>query len=231
MPHALNSHDLPKRFRRVVDAATALAVALALTPAVHAQTSTWGLTNRYIFQGGVSGPDGGTPYGGLILGTDGNYYGTTWYGGTGGGTVFKVTPAGAESVVYAFSGSQDGQLPSKLVQGADGNFYGTAYWGGGSNGYGIIFKVTPNGVETILQSLTNNGGPTNPGTGLTLGADGNLYGTSTGGGSNGQGTFFQITRAGALTVLYSFGGSAGGRPADSRSRRRLLRNHSSRGNG
>jgi uncharacterized repeat protein (TIGR03803 family) len=186
---------------------------LLLTSVVNAQTQPWGLTNVFIFQGGISGPDGGTPYDGLILGSDGDYYGTTWYGGTGGGTVFKVTPSGTESIVYAFSGSQDGQLPSKLVQGADGNFYGTTLWGGGPNGYGIIFKVTPSGEETILQSLTNTGGPANPGAGLTLGADGNFYGTSTGGGASGQGTFFQLTPAGLLTVLYSFGGASGGSPA------------------
>ena len=190
-----------------------LGAAVALTPAAGAQSQAWGFTNLYLFQGGISGPDGGTPYGGLILGTDGNFYGTTWYGGTGGGTVFKVTPTGTESIVYAFSGSQDGQLPSKLVQGPDGNFYGTAYWGGGTSGYGILFKVTPTGEETVLQSLTNTGGPANPGAGLTLGADGNFYGTSTGGGVSGQGTLFQMTPAGALTVLYSFGGTAGGRPA------------------
>lgn len=191
-----------------------LAVAVTLTPSVHAQTQTWGLTNLYIFQGGISGPDGGTPTGGLIIGSDGNYYGTTLYGGTGGGTVFKVTPSGTESIIYAFSGSQDGQLPSKLVEGADGNFYGTAYWGGGTSGYGIIYKVSPTGEETILQSLSNtNGGPANPGAGLTLGADGNFYGTSTGGGESGQGTLFQLTPAGVLTVLYSFGGAAGASPA------------------
>jgi hypothetical protein len=105
---------------------------LLLTPVVHAQAQTWGLKNVYIFQGGIGGPDGGTPYTGLILGSDGNYYGTTWYGGTGGGTVFKVTPTGTESLVYAFSGSQDGQLPFKLIQGADGNLYGATLWGGGT---------------------------------------------------------------------------------------------------
>jgi uncharacterized repeat protein (TIGR03803 family) len=193
--------------------AVILGVALAFASGARAQAQTWGLTNRYIFQGGISGPDGGTPYGGVIVGSDGNYYGTTWYGGTGGGTVFKITPAGTESVVYAFSGSQDGQLPFTLVQGPDGNFYGTTLWGGGANGYGIIFKVTPGGEETILQSLTNtSGGPANPAAGLTLGADGNFYGTSSGGGASGQGTFFQITPAGVLTVLYSFGGAAGASP-------------------
>jgi uncharacterized repeat protein (TIGR03803 family) len=191
-----------------------LGIMLAFAPVVHAQTQTWGLANLYIFQGSISGPDGGTPTGGLIIGSDGNYYGTTLYGGTGGGVVFKVTPAGTETIVYAFSGSQDAQLPSKLVEGTHGNFYGTAYWGGGTNGYGIIYKVTPSGKENILQSFSNtNGGPANPGAGLTLGADGNFYGTSTAGGTTGQGTFFKMTPAGKLTVLYSFDGASGGSPA------------------
>lgn len=204
---------LPSYLRRACNTITACAC-LTLTMQAHAQTETWGLTNLYIFQGGISGPDGGNPTGGLILGNDGNYYGTTWYGGTGGGTLFKVTPEGAESIVYAFSGSQDGALPSKPIQGADGNFYGTAYWGGGPNGYGIIYKVTPSGEETILQSFSDtDGGPANPGAGLTLGADGNFYGTSTRGGTFGQGTIFQMTPAGALTVLYSFSGTDGATPA------------------
>jgi uncharacterized repeat protein (TIGR03803 family) len=188
----------------------------AITLCANAQTtvSTWKLTTDYLFQGGISGPDGGTPTGGLIVGADGNYYGTTLYGGTGGGTLYKVTPTGTESIVYAFSGSQDGQLPSRPVQGPDGNLYGTTYWGGGSEGYGIIYKITPGGAETILQSFSNtSGGPANPGAGLTLGIDGKFYGTSTGGGASGEGTFFSMTPAGALKVLYSFGGEAGSSPA------------------
>jgi uncharacterized repeat protein (TIGR03803 family) len=187
--------NLPKYLPRICRTMTALGIALAFTPGVHAQTQTWGLTNRYIFQGGISGPDGGTPYGGVVIGNDGNYYGTTWYGGTGGGTVFKITPTGTESIVYAFSGSQDGQLPFTPVQGPDGNFYGTTLWGGGSNGYGIIFKVTPSGEETILQSLTNtNGGPANP--------------------AAGYGTVFKVSATGVLSVLHAFtGGSDGAQPA------------------
>jgi uncharacterized repeat protein (TIGR03803 family) len=210
----LSCFSVSLNLRRARHAMAAVACLAAIGPTAQAQSQTWGLTNLYIFQGGISGPDGGTPTGGLIIGTDGNYYGTTLYGGTGGGTLFKVTPGGTESIVYAFSGSQDAQLPSRPIQGPDGNFYGTAYWGGGSNGYGIIYTVTPSGQETILQSFTNtNGGPANPGAGLTLGADGNFYGTTTGGGTSGLGTFFKMTPSGALTVLYSFDGGAGASPA------------------
>src|SRR5450759_156770 len=71
--------------------------------------------------------DGYQPYAGLVQGTDGNFYGTTLYGGTSGsGTVFKITPAGTRSTLYSFAGSIDGGYPyAGLVQGTDGNFYGT----------------------------------------------------------------------------------------------------------
>lgn len=193
---------------------TAVCSLASLMAAPAAQSAEqWGSTSLYIFSGGISGPDGGTPYGGVIEGPDGNYYGTTWYGGTGGGTVFQVTPSGQETIVYAFSGAADGQLPFKLALGPNGNFYGTSLWGGGQNGYGIIYEVTPSGQETILQSFVGTGGgPANPAAGLTLAKDGNFYGTSSGGGAYGGGTFFRMTPAGELTVLSSFGGSAGSSP-------------------
>jgi uncharacterized repeat protein (TIGR03803 family) len=70
--------------------------------------------------------------------------------------VFKITPEGTESIVYAFSGAADGQMPFALVQGANGNLYGGTWYGG--QGYGIIFEVTPSGQETILQSFSNTDG-------------------------------------------------------------------------
>jgi hypothetical protein len=97
------SPRLPQYRKQIRLTIKALGLLLALTSVAHAQSQPWGSTNLYIFQGGISGPDGGTPYGGLILGSDGNYYGTTWYGGTGGGTVFKVTPSGTESQMEIFT--------------------------------------------------------------------------------------------------------------------------------
>lgn len=196
--------------------ATACSVSLLIAAPAAQSAEQWGSTSLSIFSGGISGPDGGTPYGGVIKGPDGNYYGTTWYGGTGGGTVFKVTPSGAKSIVYAFSGAADGQQPFKLTVGPNGNFYGTTLWGGRSSesyGYGIIFEVTPSGQETILQSFVGTGGgPANPAAGLTLAKDGNFYGTSSNGGASGAGTFFRMTPTGELTVLSSFGGSTGASP-------------------
>jgi uncharacterized repeat protein (TIGR03803 family) len=187
-----------------------LVLCAALLSVPTAQAQSWGQTTLYQFQGGISGPDAGTPYGGVIKGTDGNYYGTTWYGGSGSGAVFKVTPGGVESVVYSFSGT-DGQMPFALVQGANGNLYGGTWYGG--QGYGVIYEVTTSGQLTVLQSFSNtNGSPAYIQGGLILGSDGNFYGTSAGGGTYGQGSLFKMTPDGELTVLYSFTGSSGTNP-------------------
>jgi uncharacterized repeat protein (TIGR03803 family) len=175
---------------------------------------------------GTSGnSDGATPVAGLIQGGDGNFYGTTKSGGAYGyGTVFKITPAGVETVLYSFFGGLDGIGPSGgLIQGSDGNFYGTTYEGGQCQ-VGVVFRVTPTGVETVLYSFT--GGATgscehttdgaNPNSSLILGTDGNFYGTTAVGGigSGGFGTVFKVTRGGVETVLYAFSwGSDGGYPA------------------
>src|SRR5208282_3433372 len=150
----------------------------------------------------------------LVAGPDGNFYGTTWAGGTGGeGSVFKVTTNGVVTMLYSFSPpttsagtyltNPDGAQPeSALALGLDGNFYGTT-WKGGPGGDGTVFKVTTNGVLAMLASFAGTNGA-NPQTGLTLGPDGNLYGTTDGGGSNGNGTVFKVTTNGVLTTLHSF---------------------------
>jgi uncharacterized repeat protein (TIGR03803 family) len=161
-----------------------------------------------------TGSDGALPQGPLIQGTDGNFYGTTAYGGTeNAGTVFKITPAGVETVLYSFAGgTTDGANPyTTLVQGSDGNFYGTTNSGGDGScfaGCGIVFKVTPAGSESVLYLFTAAafGGPQPPSpSSLLQGSDGNLYGTTLNGGQYGNGALFKITAAGAATVLYSFG--------------------------
>jgi len=166
------------------------------------------VTTLYSF---TSGNDGCCPYGGLTLGTDGNFYGTTAFAGTYGyGTIFKITPGGTLTTLYSF-GYGDGAYPSSPpVQGRDGNWYGTVN-AGGANGEGTVYKMTPAGVLTTLYNFdyTHGGQPFDP---LVLATDGNFYGTTNVGGSGGYGTIFKITPAGKLTVLYSFDGTHGGYP-------------------
>ena len=151
---------------------------------------------------------------GLIQGEDGNFYGTTLFGGAFNyGTVFKVTPQGAITTVYSFCAKlscADGASPAAvLVEAGDGSFYGTTQYGGGGNincsqGCGTIFKVTSEGVLTTLYSFDYTGGAY-PQAGLMLSSDGNYYGTTSyGGRAGGWGTVFQVTPGGMLTTLHSF---------------------------
>jgi uncharacterized repeat protein (TIGR03803 family) len=176
-------------------------------------------TLLYAFGTGGS-TDGANPVAGLIQGSDGNLYGTTRFGGAYGyGTVFKITPAGVETVLYSFFGGLDGIDPSGgLIQGSDGNFYGTTNTGGQCQ-VGVVFRVTPTGAESVLYTFAGgtDGCATadgaNPNYGLILGTDGNFYGTTAYGGfvGRGDGTVFKITPAGVESVLYAFqGGSSDG---------------------
>jgi len=145
-------------------------------------------------------------------GTDGNFYGTTQFGGDPTckcGVVYKLTAAGAITVLHAFKGyPTDGNRPiGILAQGPDGNFYGTTYKGGTTFGNGTVFKITPAGVYTLLYSFNYGNGNFDaqlPAAGLTLGTDGNFYGVASAGGTKNAGAIFKITPAGAETVLYSF---------------------------
>ncbi len=171
------------------------------------------LTNLHSFAGST---DGAWPGAALIQGSDGSFYGTTAYGGTNGdGTVFKITSAGTFTVLYAFSGP-DGAYPfASLVQGSDGNFYGTTFQGGGTNlmppgaGLGSVFRITSAGTLTPLHTFTGPDGAYLSGQ-LVQGSDGNFYGTTQYGGTNGDcsplgcGTVFQMSQAGTVTMLYNF---------------------------
>jgi|GEM_PF-759200 len=152
------------------------------------------------------------PPGSLIQGTDGNFYGVCQYSDAslGSGTVFKATSAGALSLVAAFDYDTTGAEPvGPLVQAADGNFYGVTTSGGPNNGVGTIFRVTPAGVLTRVASFDDalHGGSPN---GLTLGADGLLYGTTGTDGPLGGGTLFKATLNGQITVLAAFDPSVDG---------------------
>jgi uncharacterized repeat protein (TIGR03803 family) len=164
-------------------------------------------TNLYSFG---NPPDGHDPRAGLVQGSDGNFYGTTYSGGTSNaGTVFRIGSGGSYSNLYSFDGSpNDGaNSAASLVQGGDGNFYGTTYYGGTSNA-GTVFWINPGGSETNLHSFL--GPPTdgvNPIAGLVRGSDGNFYGTTVAGGTSNAGTVFRISPGGSYSNLYSFAGS------------------------
>jgi uncharacterized repeat protein (TIGR03803 family) len=158
------------------------------------------------------GADGQTPKGRLLQATDGNFYGTTESGGSHTyGAVFKLTPAGAETILYSFAFGTDGQGPEGLTQGPDGDFYGITI-GGGAYNAGTAFKVTPSGVETQLWTFGNSSDGRNPDAAPLLGADGNLYGVTSGGGTSGLGALYRLTPTGSENVLWSFKDSDGSTP-------------------
>ncbi len=179
--------------------------------------------------------DGYEPDQPLTLGADGNWYGTTVFGGNlacnsgyGCGLIFKMNSSGALTVLHSFSGG-DGEAPYALVQATDGNFYGTtpcSLAGGASpshpvrpargktrpgspdvflcDGPGSVFSITPSGTLTTLHVFINPNEGLGPSSPLVRASDGNLYGVTHAGGSNGEGTVFKITPAGTLTLLYTF---------------------------
>jgi uncharacterized repeat protein (TIGR03803 family) len=183
------------------------------------------LRTLYSFCAQTNCADGGYPSAGLVLGTDGSFYGTTSGSGGNCGTVFRMTSGGALTTLHRFD-CTDGSGPQcALVQATDGNFYGTTYYGGASSscvgGCGTAFKITPQGALTTLHSFDSTDGAY-PSAGLVQATDGSLYGTTSAGGDTpcvlglGCGTVFKITSAGELTTLHRFADDAnlvdGGNP-------------------
>lgn len=180
----------------------------ALTHCAGAQSAT--ITDLYDLNGTT---DGQSPFGNVVQGPDGNFYGTTARGGTNGdGTIYRLTPDGKYTVLYTFQGSPDGQVPeAALFVGSDGNLYGTASFGG-ADGNGTVFRISPAGVFTLLYTFTGGTDGGFPAGGVIEGSDGNYYGTTVNGGAvnaagfTGYGTIFKITPQGVLTTIHTFTG-------------------------
>jgi len=177
---------------------------------VFSLTTNGTITSVYDFTGGS---DGGAPVSDLISDAKGNLYGTAQSGGGGDGVVFKLAPDGTETILHAFSGDEDGKGPTAgLVMDRKGNFYGTTPLGGLCSvdaGCGTVFKLTPNGVETILHKFSCFDDGCYPAAGVILDRKGNLYGTT----ASNNGNVFEITASGAFQVLHRFGGNGDGNQA------------------
>src|SRR5580658_1600476 len=170
---------------------------------VFKMTSTGRLKTLYNFTGGA---DGAGPESGLLLATDGDFYGTTNTGGENGkGVVFKITASGTETTLHSFTGADGANPEAVLVQGSRELFYGVTLYGGANNA-GALFEITSTGTLTLLYSFSGPDGTL--ASGLMLASDGNLYGTTLAGGAHGWGTIFVWPIGGPLQTLYSFTGNA-----------------------
>ncbi len=162
------------------------------------EISTAGLERQvYTF-----GADGTNPYAGLALATDGNFYGTTAYGGsTNNGVLFKISASGAYTVLHEFAGGSDGANPvAAPTEASDGSLYGPSL---GTNGASTIYKYTPSGAFSTILNLTPSQGVYAVGA-LLEGIDGNLYGSAEQGGDGGCGTLFKVSKSGSVLWSYSF---------------------------
>ncbi len=150
--------------------------------------------------GAMEGADAAAP---LIQASDGNFYGTTASGGASNrGTVFKMTPAGAFTLLHAFTAMEGSGPTAALVEATDGNFYGSTP--AGPSAAGTVFMMTPGGVVTVLHTFTGleSGSPS----GLIQASDGNFYGTL----SNGSlASIFRMSSTGSVTILHTFPAGAG----------------------
>ena len=159
-------------------------------------------------------PDGSTPEHGLTVDKAGNFYGTTPYGGYGDGIVFKLTPQGTETILHKFAdGYDDGAYPyGGVTLDKKGNLYGTTLDGGSDGlqqGPGVLYKLTSGGKFHVLHHFTDSTGDYPAAAPLRDGS-GNLYGTTSAGGSSGTGVLYKLAPDGTYTVLHSFAGGSDG---------------------
>jgi uncharacterized repeat protein (TIGR03803 family) len=172
--------------------------------------------------------DGGNPNAGLVQGSNGNFYGTTRYGGANSnGTIFEIMAAGTLTTLYNFCSKTNctdgGYALGTLVVGANGNLYGTT-GAGGTHFDGTIFEITPTGRLSTLYNFCSQTGcadGSQPWSALVQANDGNLYGTTAEGGTGtncpngvgyGCGTIFELTSGGVFSSLHNFNGTDGSTP-------------------
>ncbi len=217
-----NNDGLGPQFSLLRDATTGLIYGTTFNGGAHNFGAVFVLSNAGIGADIVvhsfDFSDGAFPQGSVASDGQGNLYGTAGQGGTDNcGVAFKMRTIGTGyTVLHNFACAPDGYFPGSVVLDAQGNMYGGTQEGGDAAacpgfGCGIIFKVTPSGQETILHTFRGpEGAVPNE---LMWGADGNLWGTTAGGGTHDQGTIFKITTDGTYTDVYNFeGGLNGGVP-------------------
>lgn len=172
----------------------------------------------YFFKGGSD--DGSGPVGGVVRDSGGALYGTTYHSGAyGWGTVYRLALSHGnweEKVLHSFGAGEDGEGPydGGLFMDSSGDLFGTTL-AGGTHGFGVVFELYRSSArwkEDVLYNFSGGNDGGSPVSGLIEDSSGDLYGTTLGGGANGLGTVFELTKPGAAwleTVLYSFDGTGG----------------------
>ena len=191
----------------------ALVCAVAFSGSLASRAADNNLTLQVLSEFHLAGTGPKSPYGRMVQGTNGDFYGTTFEGGIANrGTVFKITSGGAVTTLFSFAGT-NGANPfyGGLTRASDGSFYGNCYIGGASN-LGSIFKITHDGVFSNLVPLRSTNGSFPQGW-LAQASDGNFYGTTFGGGTSNFGTIYQMTPGGGLTSLFFLKGTNGANPS------------------